>query len=205
MRHIARQPLQTFTINKDGKRRSAMSFQPRPGMIPISKIIKTYPNGIDVRDAAWILNRMLGALMVPYQSNLIHGAVVPDNFLVDTDSHDGCLIDWAFAVNPGQIITNVSGTYLEYYPSEVIKKMPAHKSIDLYMAVMCFIKLIGGNVETKECPAHTPNQVKNLLRACLLPAKNRVCDPFELFEDFKEVLAGLYGPPKFRVFPKINN
>ena len=200
MQHICPKPLETFSINIAGQRRAAIAFANRPDMIPLSDIIKAYPNGIDLRDAAWMFNRLLGALMIPYQAPLIHGAVVPDNVLVNIQSHNGCLIDWAFAVTPGKIITDISGTYSGYYPQEVLKKEPAHKSIDLYMASMCFLKLLGGDVGKKTIPDHVPDSIKNLLRACWLPAKRRTCDPFEMFEDLKQALEVLYGKPKFRVF-----
>lgn len=73
--------------------------------VSLEDVIKAYPKGIDIRDAVWMFNRMIGALTIPHQAGIVHGALVPSNFLICPEprscpeAHNGILIDWSYAAN----------------------------------------------------------------------------------------------------------
>jgi hypothetical protein len=69
------------------------------------------------------------------------------------------------------------------------------------MAARCMVRLLGGRAAPLEPPAHVPKPIRALLAACLLPApQRRANDAWQIFEDFREILGRLYGPPQFRPF-----
>jgi hypothetical protein len=158
-----------------------------------------YP-ALPLADAAWMFNRMLGAIMVAHYSGLVHGAVLPPHFLIHAPTHGGTLLDWKYAVKKGEKIKAIVPAYKDFYPLDVFDKMPATYGVDLYMAASTLLWLLGGNVKTKTFPTSTPNSVRGLLRACWLSGKHRTSDVDELYDDFKNLLEHFFGKPKFRPF-----
>lgn len=200
MEHIGPKPIDDFEYLDGSVNKHALVFPYIEGLVTIEDVIKAYPKGIDIRDAAWMINRLLGALLVPQQANIVHGALVPNNFLLDLPTHNGLLIDWAFSVKAGTKLNAVSTRYRDFYPKEVFDKQPVNIGLDIYMAAKMFIQLIGGDVATNKFPTGTPKPIEGLFRACLLGPKHRTLDPYELHSDFSEELKKLYGPRKFRPF-----
>lgn len=200
MDHIRPIHLDSFEFQQGKSKKRAIVFSPLEDCYSLEEVIKAYPDGLDLRDAAWMWNRLLASLMVPSQCGVVHGAVVPSNFLIYPKTHNGMLIDWSFSVKSGENISAISTAYKDFYPKEVLEKKPVDKSTDVYMATMCLIKLLGGDVKNKSLPITTPMPVVGLIRACLLSKIHRTNDVFELYNDFKDVLKSLYGNPKFRKF-----
>jgi len=170
------------------------------GGFTLAQIHDAYPAGIDLRDAAWMWNRLLGALLAAHQSNIVHGAVLPEHFLVFPKTHNGILLDWSYAVKPGVFIRAISPGRREFYPPEVFAKKPAQFGTDLYMAAMCLLHLIGGKTAFRTFPGTIHASVRGLLRSCWLGQAHRPQDVWQLFEDFGGLLKALYGPKKFRHF-----
>lgn len=169
--------------------------------IPLAEIMRLYPAGIDAADAAWMFNRILAALGVIHQLELVHGAVTPDHVLIRVDDHNGLLIDWCYSVPVGEPLKAMNLAYRADYPPEVPARQPATAATDLYMAACCMVRLLGGDLATGAMPDRVPKAIQRLLRSCLLPAPHRRAnDAWELFDEFHTVLGQLYGPPRFRPF-----
>lgn len=199
--------LDTFEMRQGGVVKRANVFEYHDGYFSLAEVCQQYPEGLDVRDAAWMWNRLLSALLVTHQADLVHGAVLPTHFLVcpaGTDHpncHDGVLIDWSYAVvsNGSAIVKAVSPKFLEFYPPELLKKKPADARMDIYMAAKCMIALLGGTVPS-DLPKTVPREVIGLLKACMLPQGYRPESVFELYKEFGAVLTKLYGKRKYRPF-----
>lgn len=169
--------------------------------VSLEDVLRAYPNGIEAADAAWMFNRMLTALGVIHDLGIVHGAVHPGHVLIRSDDHNGMLIDWCDSVPLGETIKAVSPPYSGDYPPEVSARQAATAATDTYMAAACMVRLLGGNPVASSLPARVPKAIAALLRACLLPAPSRRSgDAWQIFEDFQEILAGLYGPRTFRPF-----
>jgi serine/threonine protein kinase len=189
-----------FEVQQGREKRQVNVFEHLTGYVTLAAVHAAFPTGIDIRDAAWMWNRLLGALVIPHQAGIVHGGIVPSNFMIYPEDHNGKLVGWAYSVKTGSPLKAISSPYKDFYPAEVFDKKPAAVSIDLYMAAMCLIQLIGGDVATKHVPASLPRPLAGLLHACLLSPKYRTSDVFELFTDFNTVLKSLFGPRKFRKF-----
>lgn len=200
MEHINYQPLESFEFVQEGRTHRAIVYPLVSGMVTVEDVLTAYPGGIDVRDAAWMINRILLALTVPHQSGYVHGAVVPNNFWLDLPTHNGILHGWGFSVKEKTKMTAVSKKYRNYYPQEVFDKMDVTKTLDLYMLAKMFIHLTGGDVASDKFSPTVPKQIAGLFRACLLGPNHRTSDVFELHKDFADALQIQYGKRTFRPF-----
>lgn len=185
----------------EGRKHHVNVLRAEAGYVSLEEVLRAYPNGIDAADAAWMFNRILTAIGVLHNLGIIHGAVLPGHILIRPDDHNGMLIDWCYSVPLGETIKAVSPPSVAEYPPEVSARRPATAATDTYMAAACMVRLLGGNPATATLPPRVPKAIGALLRACLLPSPSRRSgDAWQIFEDFQEILAGLYGPRKFRPF-----
>lgn len=165
----------------------------------LAEVLRRYPKGLHPADAAWMFNRMLAALATSHSLGLVHGAIVPDHVLIRPADHNGILIDWCYSVNSGTPIKAISPAYADDYPPEVTARQAATAATDIFMAARLMVRLLGG--QAGQPPASTPKPIHALLRACLIPAPaRRHQDAWQVLDDFRAILAELYGPPTFRPF-----
>ena len=182
-------------------RRHTNVLRAETGYISLAQVLRAYPGGIAVADAAWMFNRVLAALGVAHSLGIVHGAVLLSHVLIRPADHNGMLVDWCYSVPVGQALKAISPPYAADYPPEVHAKQPAMPATDLYMAARCMARLLGGDSAAQDVPLSVPKPIRTLLRACLLPApQRRADDAWQLFGDFQEILRNLYGPPVFRPF-----
>ncbi|CAN5508898.1 hypothetical protein BH10CHL1_BH10CHL1_18080 [soil metagenome] len=188
-----------------GDQRQINVLQNETAYVSLAAVVRAYPNGLELADAAWMFNRMLAALGVIHSLGIVHGALTLDHVLIRPHDHNGMLIDWCYSVPIGEPIKAVSPPHRADYPPEIFAKQPASAATDLYMAARCLLRLLGGAQSAADhglvLPERVPKPLRNLLRGCLLPApQRRMADAWELFDDFQALLQRLYGPRVFRPF-----
>jgi hypothetical protein len=173
----------------------------------LAEVLRAYPSGIALADAAWMFNRILAALGVAHGLGIVHGAVVPAHVLIRPADHNGILIDWCYSVSAGAPLKAISPPYAADYPPEVRERLPATPATDLYLAARCLLRLLGAGSAApstgvvEDLPPSIPKPLRGLLRACLIPSpQRRANDAWQLFDDFREILHRLYGPRTFRPF-----
>lgn len=166
------------------------------GWYSAETIIQQNPDGIDLRDAAWMFNRLLGGILMAHQAGVVHAAVVPSHIMLHLPSHQGVLIDWSYAVKMGSPAKAISPEIERFVPPEVKKKEPLSFGTDLYMAAKVLLALVGGE---DNLPAHPPS-VRGLFRACQLAPNRRISDVNCVYDEFSKLLQILYGPRQFRAF-----
>ncbi len=200
MRHICPKVLDSIVITDKGAKKRINVLRKIENYVSLQDVLDAYPNGIDIRDAVWMYNRLLAALIVTSQARLIHGAIIPSNFLINPETHDGILIDWCFSVNSGNKELNIIDEYSDYYPFEVKNKVPLLPNMDLYMASKVLLKLIGGDIKLNTFPHSIPVEVEGFIRSCFLSQKQRPDDIHKYYTDFNDMLKNVFGPRKFRPF-----
>lgn len=182
-----------ITEGKVRRRANVLSW-PGDGFVTLAEILAAYPNGLDLRDAAWMFNRVLAALVCAHDAGIVHGAIFPEHILLNPDTHNGILIDWCYSVKNGSVMKAIDGSHKSLYPNTVLNKKPATPATDVYMAAMLLDRMCG-------FPGISfPRAFNNLIGACLLPSAHRIQTAHELAEAFRELLEKLYGKPKFRKF-----
>jgi len=204
MQHIPRL-LDAFELKQDKITKRVNVFRRLDGYFTMRDVLDEYPEGLDPRDAAWMWNRQLSSLVITHQAGIVHGAVLPRNFMLcpsDPLAHDGILIDWTCSAKTGGKIKAICPEERQSYPPEVFAKKPANPATDIYMSAICMIRLLGGKITSSgaDIPATVPRLIRGLLRSCLLSVAHRPKDVFEVFRDFEQILKQLYGPRKFRPF-----
>jgi hypothetical protein len=148
-----------------------------------------------------MFNRMLAVLGVTHTLGIVHGALVPAHVLIRPADHNGMLVDWCYSVPAGDSLKAISPPYAGFYPPEVHERRSATSATDLYMAARCMVRLLGGTRGARDLPPGVPRPMRALLDACLIPAPaRRPADAWHVLDDFREILARLYGPPVFRPF-----
>lgn len=185
--------INSFEI-KDSK-----GVQKRVNVFPLTKNIyysleevkKKYTKGVPPKTAAWMFNRILGALFAAHAAGIVHGAIVPSNFIVCPETHNGKLIDWSYSAKEGEKLKAIVPKYKDFYPAEVFDKTSSFAT-DIYMAAKC-IKWISDE--------NLPREIVGFLNYCMIAnKKGRPYNVGDLYDEFKEVLDKLYGKPKFVEF-----
>lgn len=166
------------------------------GWYSAKQVIEDYPEGLDLRDAAWMFNRLLGALLMAHQAGVVHAAVAPSHLMLHLPTHNAVLIDWSYAVKIGETAKALSPELESFVPLEVRTKLPLTPGTDLHMAAKLLLTMVGGE---NKLPQHPPS-VRGLFRACQLAPNKRLTDVAGLYEKFNDELKRLYGPRKFRKF-----
>lgn len=187
--------LDSFELRQGSKVKRVNVLKRHDRYFSLAQVIDAYPGGLDLRDAAWMWNRLLGALLAAHQAGKVHGAVIPEHFLIcdsGSEEHNGVLIDWSYSVNSGSPLKAVVPSRKHFYPKEVLDKKPATFGSDLYMAAKCLEALLGNLAVDRK--------IKGLMSACWLAGKHRTQDVWELYSDFNDALRELFGPRKFRRF-----
>lgn len=184
-----------------GVRRTTNVLREEKAAVTLAAVVRAYPRGLPLADAAWMFNRMLTALAISHANGLVHGAVLLPHMLIRPDDHNGTLIDWCYSVASGDTIRSISPTWRAEYPPEVLARQAATPATDIFMAGRCMVRLLGGTGDWASLPTSTPPTLRRLLQTCLLPAPaRRSNDAWQVFDDFKTILQTLYGPPSFQVF-----
>jgi len=162
------------------------------GIVSLSAVRAAYPSGLDPRDAAWVWRRLLVVLGVAHHCGLVHGAVVPDNVLIQAEQHGLVLTNWCFAVPEGEQVPAVVTRYRDWYAPEILTRSAATPGSDIYLATRCMLALMRDRV---------PDPLRAFARGCLLAApKGRPSDAWDLLAELDDVLGHIYGPRRFRPF-----
>lgn len=189
--------VESFPI-KDKFAKRANVFIQDPGFYTLEAVLKRHPLGLDSRHLAWIIKRVLVGLGFAHRQNWVHGAALPNHIMISPASHGANIVGWGQAVRPGQRVTVASKKYMDWYPAEVIKKLPVSPATDIYTAVKCLAMLAGGDGAKGIFPETVPVQLRRFFRSCLLESqKARPDDAWKLHDELSELLQSMYGAPRF--------
>jgi aminoglycoside phosphotransferase (APT) family kinase protein len=189
-RHRAYAPrlMDSFThADGGGARRTATVLERLTGFVPLTAIGRR----IDPRDAAWMWRRLLVALGWAHRAGVVHGAVLPRHVLIHPAEHGVALVDWCYAVAPGERIAALVAADRDSYPPEVAARAAASAATDIFMATRTMIGLIDD----------VPAPMRRFADGCCYAApRMRPQDAWRLLAEFDELLENLYGPRTFRPF-----
>ncbi|GCF10790.1 hypothetical protein [Dictyobacter arantiisoli] len=207
LRHFVSQLLDTFMYQEEasGAVRQLNVLTATQGLYSLQEVKEAYPLGIDPKDMAWIWRRLLVALGFAHRNNVIHGAVLPTHVLLHPEQHGLVLIDWSYAVldvsNTGERISAISIPYRDWYPAEVPAREMPTPALDIAMGARCMIDILGGDPHTGAVPDTVPWQIRDYLKACILPhPMQRPQEVDSLLLDFDTLIERLWGPRTFHTF-----
>lgn len=170
---------------------------------PLSLLTRSFPGGVDPRDAAWIWRRMLVALGLSHNAGFVNNAALPTSFAILPPEHGVILLDWTCAKPLGEKPNAILPKYKDWYPSEVLERRPSNTATDIYMAALSVMQLMGGDPLKRTLPDRVPRSLRAYFKACTLnSAAKRSDDASRLLDSFDEIIERLWGPRKFRPFPE---
>lgn len=111
-------------------------------------------------DAAWVVERLLGALYYIHYHGVVHGDIKPQNVIVEATKHDIKLIDFGLAnIGPGRHSTPSGYTEL-YCAPELLNGKPPIPESDLYGAGIIMMYALGGDIRKRTYPHDTPQALQ---------------------------------------------
>jgi len=119
-------------------------------------------------DAAWISERVLGALYYAHSSGVIHSDVKPANVFVEPGKRDIKLIDFGLASYKPKSSTRPAGFTPRYAAPELMDGKPPIPETDMYGVGITMLYALGGDVAKKSFRSDTPKELvefcNNLLK-----------------------------------------
>lgn len=137
-------------------------------------------------DYAWMHRRLLGALAGAHRLGVVHGAVLPDNVLIEPSGHGVKLIDWAFSGTPGEKIRAHVKTWTDFYPLD----KTLTPELDVYMAHSLMRWALGPGEDRQ----------RNFSRGCMTATPQSRPTAAQALTEYDDLLYRLYGRRKFRPF-----
>jgi hypothetical protein len=187
LRHLPR-VIESFAI--DGRRANVLSDLSTH--VSLERVLSAYPRGLDFRDAAWMVKRLLAALGFLHRRGVVHAAVVPSHVLVDPRDHGARVVGFCHAVAAGERARLVSKPYRDFFAPELLAREPATPQADVFMAGKCALALLD---------ADAPVEVRRFFETCVVRAPaRRPDDAWALHEELDVLLRKLVGRPTFRPF-----
>lgn len=193
-------PLEEFTLRGGRTSHRAIVLTKAQGYVPLTEVLRAFPNGLDFRDVAWMFKRILAGVGFAHEKGIVHAAIVPAHILIHPDNHGAKIIGWSYAVPSDTRVKAISLPNRAFYPEEVFNK-EVHPSTDIYMVGKCVIGLLGGNISTNEMPSEVPEEVRRLILECVAEQPTmRPSDAWDLHEEWDDLLKKIVGPRNFRPF-----
>ncbi len=110
-------------------------------------------------------------------------------------------------------IKAMSVDYEKFYAPEILRKETPSPASDIFMAAKCIVALLGGDLDTNQLPAsvvktgdfdepeRARTQIQAFLQVSLLAnPRKRPSDPWQVHEDFDQLILALVGKRSYRPF-----
>ncbi len=170
------------------------------GGIPMSELLKKYPQGIPVEHVMWILERLLSVTGYLHKNVIVHGNIKPENIIINRVNHNVSLVGFSFSISSAK---NKSAKYQIinqcYTAPEVNNTMRVLPSSDIYSVGKIAIQLIGGDIKTNGMPITIDNRVRSFVRELVTEDYNkRPNDAWEMYHRLTNLRTEVYGPKVFK-------
>lgn len=172
------------------------------GFYSLKQVHKAYPSLV-FEDVVWVFNRMLEGLGYVHKKKVVHGAIVPDHFMVAPENHAGKFIDFSYAVDDDgkSKVKAIASGCRDFYAPEILEKKPALRESDIYMVGKLVVYLCGGNVKNDVIVNTYSKYFTNFIASMLIKnPSRRPNDAWALRDEFEEVMLKNYGKRKFHKF-----
>lgn len=189
----------TFLMAGDGGRRHrTYVMKDQPGFVSLVDIMKHFQSGLDPRDAAWIIRRVIAQAIAASMAGIVHGAIVPDHVLVHPVSHEPLHIGWLHGVELSGLDSGrmefVIDRWEDWYPPEVWSKKTLTHATDIYMAGKTMLYLLSGDTKRNTLPRSVPDKLSQIVRACVNDSPSRrPQDGRALLDECTRVIRELWG------------
>lgn len=161
----------------------------------LAEIRAAYPDGIDVRDAVWMIRRAFEGIGWVHSVGYVHGAMLPEHIIVHPTEHGARLVGWSYAVRAGRRITAISAGRKSMYPKSVFKREPAKPVLDVQLIGETAALLLSDRAGRPL--ADVPKDVATFFAQCRAGA---ISDGWEAYRAYDAVLGKTFGKRTYRAF-----
>lgn len=190
LRHYALPVMRDMQRLDDGSLALIMSYIPG---YTLEKIVDK-SGKLDAETTAWIVERLLNALLYLHHHGVIHGDIKPQNIIIQPKTHSVVLVDFGLAmVKPSESAKSQGYTPVFASPEQIAGKvlLPASDYYSIGM-VMLYALNGGKNIEKRLVPSSLPapmtDFLKNLIKEDVLSRPQK-----DLFENFIQVRQQSFG------------
>lgn len=186
--------IEKLRFEDGGSKTGLVLEQTPPGLYSLQEVMDKLPEPLDGRNIAWIFRRLLAALILAEEADVVHCGIVPHHVLVNPDSHDLILWDWTASGPAGSHkIPYISRDLNEYYPEEATAREEVQFGTDAYMAARTMLAVGSNNM---------PRQMESWFKGvALYKMSHRPPDPVELLTEFDDLITNLWGKRRYVTFP----
>jgi serine/threonine protein kinase len=190
LRHYALPAMRDLQRLDDGSLALIMSYI--PGFTLEQIVEKT--GKIEAENTAWIMERILNALLYLHHHGVIHGDIKPQNVIIQPETHSVVLVDFGLAmVKPGSSDKSIGYTPVFASPEQIDGKalLPAS---DYYSVGMMMIYALNGGkrMDKKQVESSVPDPmvdfIKKITKEDILLRPQR-----DLFDEFVKVRHQSFG------------
>jgi serine/threonine protein kinase len=191
LRHHALPAMRDMHRLDDGSLALIMSYVPGPTLEQIvEKVGKIEPESV-----AWIVDRILNALLYLHHHGVVHGDIKPQNVIVQPDIHAVVLVDFGLAMVKPTAKAKAMGYTPFFAPPEQIAGKTLLPESDFYSLGMLMIYALSGNmkaVEQLQVPTTVPKPISSFIKSLI--AHDILARPHgDLFNQFREVRQQAFG------------
>lgn len=156
LRHFGIPSIRDLTRLDDGSLVLVMSYV--PGLTLTQLVEKT--GRVEPEHMAWITERILNILKYLHYHGVVHGDVKPQNVIVQPETHSVVLVDYGLSIIRPSKNSDSKG-YTPHFSAPEQEKggSPLVPETDLYSLGVTMIYGLGGNINTKQVPVDTPDNL----------------------------------------------
>lgn len=125
---------------------------------------RLHRGGVDQRHMVWILDRILSCLGYAHRCGLVHGALIPENVLIQPALHNVIIDGWGTSVLKPAVSGERGAFYSQEYSAPESVAGHVGPWSDIYSLGKLMIWLVGGDPLTKRTPEDVEPTIANLLR-----------------------------------------
>lgn len=167
----------------------------------LADVIREYPEGVDPKTMVWMWNRILMLLGWVHMNRIAHGELLPENILLNVQTHGALFTGWDGAGAFGSPVTKHHRDGMEPTSIDNTKHSAAR---DIAMTARCMIAVLGGDPATGRIPASVPKPIVDIILAhagsATVDGSATETDALELHERFGKVTKAVYGKREFVPF-----
>lgn len=165
LRHYGIPSIRDIMRLKDGSLVIVMSYI--PGMT-LTQVVESHGR-LEPESVASITDRVLNILKYLHYHGIIHGDIKPQNIILQHETHGVVLVDYGLSVIRPSSKSESKG-YTPHFaaPEQIRSNCPLLPETDLYGLGMVMIYALGGDIETKQVPIHTPDNMCKFLKKLIV-------------------------------------
>jgi hypothetical protein len=180
--------LEAFRLSNNGKMLQALATTKPENLYSLKEVLEDYPEGISLKDLAWIFRRTLVAVGNANDAGIIHGGINLDSILIEPEMHGLLLTNWQYSVEEGEKLIATPIDSKHFYPKEILEGSAVDYKLDIRLAAETMLQL-GGKQLNRPFNA--------FLKGCLVTSVPKAS---QLLKEFDELIEKLWGERTFHKF-----